>query len=78
MAGSAIHKGAMTMTKITTYIDERLLTRAMKASHSKTKREVLESGLRTLLAGIQRSIFVKEFDRFRLQLSPGELGRARR
>lgn len=64
--------------KITTYIDERLLTRALKASRARSKREVLESGLRTLLAEIQRRTFVKEFDHLRLRLTPLELDQARR
>ena len=64
--------------KITTYIDERLMAQAMKASRSRTKREVLESGLRTLLAEIQRKTFVREFDHLRLRLTPLELDQARR
>ena len=64
--------------KITTYINEQLLAKAMKASRSRTKREVLESGLRTLLAGIERNTFVREFDHLRLRLSPEELDLSRR
>ncbi len=64
--------------KITTYIDERLMAKAMKASRSRTKREVLESGLRTLLSEIQRKTFVKDFDHLRLRLTPMELDHARR
>ena len=64
--------------KITTYIDEKLLGRALKASHARTKREVLESGLRLLVAEIQRNTFVKEFDHFRLRLSSAELEQMRR
>lgn len=63
--------------KITTYIDGDLLKKALKASQSRTKREVLESGLRTLLAEIQRGTFIREFDRFRLNLTPQELERIR-
>ncbi len=63
--------------KITTYIDERLLKRALKASRARTKREVLESGLRILLAEIQRNTFIREFDHLRLRLSPGELAESR-
>lgn len=66
------------MTKITTYIDEQLLNRALRASRAKTKREVLESGLRTLLAEIQRHTFIREFDHLRLRLSPEELAESRR
>ena len=63
--------------KITTYIDERLLKRALKASQARTKREVLESGLRSLLAEIQRNTFVSEFDHLRLRISPEELAHLR-
>ena len=64
--------------KITTYIDERLMARAMRVSRARTKREVLETGLRTLLAEIQRKTFVREFDHLRLRLTPLELEQARR
>lgn len=64
--------------KITTYIDERLLRQALRASRAKTKREVLESGLRTLLSEIQRRTFVREFDHLRMRLTPEELEQARR
>ncbi len=64
--------------KITTYIDERLLKRALKESRARSKREVLESGLRILLAEIQRNTFIREFDHLRLRLSPEELSESRR
>lgn len=64
--------------KITTYIDERLLQKALRASRARSKREVLESGLRLLLSEIQRNTFVKEFDHFRMALTPSELDRIRR
>lgn len=63
--------------KITTYIDERLLKQAFKASRAKTKREVLESGLRSLLAEIQRNTFVGEFDHLRLRITPEDLAQSR-
>lgn len=66
------------MVKITTYIDDRLLKQALKATHARTKRAVLESGLRTLLAEVQRKTFLEEFDHLRLQLSPTELEESRR
>ena len=76
MVRYAIHQGGK--MKITTYIDERLLQQALRASRARSKREVLESGLRLLLAEIQRHTFVKEFDHLRLHLSPAELERIRR
>ena len=63
--------------KITTYIDEKLLKQALKASRARTQREVLENGLRTLLAEIQRNTFLREFDDLRLRLSPKELAEIR-
>lgn len=65
-------------TKITTYIDGGLLNKAIKALHARSKREVLEHGLRTLLAEVQRRTFVREFDHIRLRLTPGELAESRR
>lgn len=64
--------------KITTYIDERLLARVFKVSGARTKREALESGLRALLAEIERNTFVREFDHLRLRVTPRELAQARR
>ena len=66
MASSAILlEGAM---KITTHIDEALLRRAKQKTGIVSQREVLETGLRNLLADIQRKSFVKDFDKFRLDL----------
>lgn len=65
-------------TKITTYIDGTLLNKAMKVLRARSKREVLESGLRTLLAEVQRKTFVREFDDIRLRLTPAELAEIRR
>ena len=67
MASSAILlEGEM---KITTHIDEELLKRAKRKTGIVSQREVLETGLRNLLADIQRKSFVKDFDKFRLDLS---------
>jgi Arc/MetJ family transcription regulator len=63
--------------KITTYIDEQLLSRAMRAMKAGSQREVLEAGLRNLLAELERKTFVKEFSRFRLTWTPGKLSRSR-
>ena len=63
--------------KITTYIDETLLKNALLATGAHSQREVLESGLRNLLADVQRKRFVKEFDSFRLNLSLESLMRRR-
>jgi hypothetical protein len=54
--------------KITTHIDEELLRQAKRKTGIVSQREVLETGLRNLLADIQRKSFVKDFDKFRLDL----------
>jgi len=64
--------------KITTYIDGRLLSKALSVSRARTKREVLESGLRALLSEIQRNTFIREFDHLRLRLSLEDLAEIRR
>jgi hypothetical protein len=63
--------------KITTYIDERLLGKAMKLMKAGSQREVLEAGLRNLLADMERRTFVKEFDQYPLRWTPGRLTRSR-
>jgi Arc/MetJ family transcription regulator len=63
--------------KITTHIDEALLRRAKQKTGIVSQREVLETGLRNLLADIQRKSFVKDFDKFRLDLSRKALKESR-
>jgi hypothetical protein len=63
--------------KITTHIDEALLKRAKQKTGIVSQREVLETGLRNLLADIQRKSFVKDFDKFRLDLSLKSLKESR-
>jgi len=59
--------------KITTHIDEKLLKQAKQKTGIVSQREVLETGLRNLLAEIQRKSFVKDFDKFRLDLTANRL-----
>jgi Arc/MetJ family transcription regulator len=63
--------------KITTNIDERLLAKAMRAMNAASQREALETGLRNLLADMERKTFVKEFNKFRLNWTPERLNRSR-
>ncbi len=63
--------------KITTHIDEGLLKQAKRETGIATQREVLEAGLRNLLSEIQRKSFVKDFDKFRLNLTPKSLKESR-
>jgi len=63
--------------KITTNIDERLLSRAMRAMKAASQREAIEAGLRNLLADMERKTFVKEFSRYRLNWTASKLNRLR-
>ena len=63
--------------KITTYIDEELLKKAMKASQARTKREVLERGLRTVLQETRHREFVKRFRDIQPSWTHDELMRSR-
>jgi hypothetical protein len=74
VSGAILLEDAM---KITTHIDEALLRRAKQKTGIVSQREVLETGLRNLLADIQRKSFVKDFDKFRLDLSLKSLKESR-
>jgi len=63
--------------KITTHIDEKLLKQAKRKTGITSQREVLETGLRNLLSDVQRKRFVKDFDKFRLDLSLKSLKESR-
>lgn len=63
--------------KITTHINGALLKKALKMTQAHSQREVLEEGLRNLLAELQRKRFIKEFDSFRLDLSLKDLRKLR-
>jgi len=63
--------------KITTHIDEKLLKQAKQKTGIVSQREVLETGLRNLLAEIQRKSFVKDFDKFSLDLTAKSLKESR-
>jgi len=63
--------------KITTHIDGNLLKQALRETHASSQREVLETGLKNLLADIKRKRFVQDFDHFRLSLTLKDLKRLR-
>jgi Arc/MetJ family transcription regulator len=65
------------MNKITVEIDEKLLEKAMKLSGAKTKKVVIEYGLRELVRSINRDLFKKELGTFDLDLSLKDLDRMR-
>ena len=65
------------MNKITVEIDEKLLEKAMKLSGAKTKKVVIEYGLRELVRSINRDLFKKELGTFDLDLSLKDLEKMR-
>ncbi|MBA7691251.1 hypothetical protein ES703_99794 [subsurface metagenome] len=65
------------MHKTTVEIDEKLLEKAMKLSGAKTKKRVIEYGLRELVRSINRDLFKKELGTFDLDLSIKDLEKMR-
>lgn len=57
------------MTKITTYIDERLLHQAVKETNAHSQREVLEAGLRSLMADVRARRFSRDLKSLRLGMT---------
>ena len=65
------------MHKTTVEIDEKLLEKAMKLSGLKTKKRVIEFGLKELVKSINRDLFKKELGTFDLDLSLEDLEKMR-
>ncbi len=65
------------MHKTTVEIDEKLLEKAMKLSGAKTKKRVIEYGLRELVRSINRDLFKNELGTFDLDLSLKDLEKMR-
>jgi Arc/MetJ family transcription regulator len=65
------------MHKTTVEIDEILLEKAMKLSGAKTKKRVIEYGLRELVRSINRDLFKKELGTFDLDMSLKDLEKMR-
>ena len=65
------------MHKTTVEIDEILLEKAMKLSGAKTKKRVIEYGLRELVRSINRDLFKNELGTFDLDLSLKDLEKMR-
>lgn len=65
------------MHKTTVEIDEKLLEKAMKLSGAKTKKGVIEYGLKELVRSINRDLFKKELGTFDLDLSSEDLEKMR-
>jgi len=65
------------MSKTTVVIDDKLMDEAIKAIGAKTKREVIEKGLRELIKAKNREALRKELGTYELDLSLDELKRLR-
>jgi Arc/MetJ family transcription regulator len=66
------------MHKTTVEIDEKLLEKAMKISGTKTKKKVIEEGLKELIKSINRNLFIKELGTFDIELSLKDLEKMRK
>jgi len=63
--------------KIATHVDEKLLKDAMKATRARTKRDVIEQGLRSLLPTRKHREFAKRLGEFKVSWTHDELMRSR-
>ncbi len=72
-----IRKGEISIGKTTVFIDETLIDLALKASNLKTKREVIEAGLKELVRKRNRELLRQELGTFDMDLSLGELKKRR-
>lgn len=65
------------MGKTTVLIDEALIEEALKVTNLKTKKDVIERGLRELLRMKNRELLRKELGTFDIDLSLDELKKKR-
>lgn len=65
------------MGRTTVVIDDKLMDEAIKVVGAKTKREVIEKGLRELIKTKNREALRKELGTYELDLSLNELKRWR-
>ena len=65
------------MGKTTVVIDEVLINEALRVTNLKTKREVIEKGLKELLRIKNRELLKQELGTFDISLSPEELKKRR-
>jgi Arc/MetJ family transcription regulator len=65
------------MGKTTVVIDDRLMQRALQVTNLKTKKEVIEKGLRELLRRKNREVLRQELGTFDLDLTREELKKRR-
>lgn len=66
------------MHKTTVEIDETLLSRAMEISGAKTKKKVIEIGLKELIKSINRDQLKKELGTYDIDLSLKDLEKMRK
>ena len=67
----------MRVGKTTVLIDETLMREALRVTHLKTKKEVIERGLKELLRMKNRELLRKELGTFDIDLSLDELEKRR-
>jgi len=65
------------MGKTTVVIDDKLINEAIKATGARTKREVIEKGLRELIKAKNREALREELGTYELDLSLEELKKLR-
>lgn len=65
------------MRKTTVFVDEALIELALKVSNLKTKKEVIEAGLKELVRKKNRDLLRHELGTFDLDLSLRELKKRR-
>ncbi len=65
------------MSKTTVFIDDALINDALKVTNLKTKKEVIEAGLKELVRKRNRELLRQELGSFDIDLSLDELKRRR-
>ncbi len=65
------------MGKTTVFIDDILINEALKVTNLKTKKEVIEAGLRELVRKRNRELLRQELGSFEIDLSLEELEKRR-
>jgi Arc/MetJ family transcription regulator len=65
------------MKKTTVFVDEALIELALKASKLRTKREVIEAGLKELVRKKNQELLRQELGSFDIDLSLDELKKRR-
>ena len=65
------------MSKTTVVIDDRLIAEALKVTNLRTKREVIEAGLRELVRKRNRELLRKDLGTFDIDLTLDQLKQKR-